>query len=312
MNQKGFALLIVIVIVTLVIGAGISGFLVLREKKIPFPKKNEDITNPIEPTQSTTQSELKPTSTLSNPNTQVSKDPIAPTEIKDSDSTVKTYWRLTSDGWKPMGTPPQCPKPFYVVPPADLDLATSVLYPGQYRSGNLYEPGGGFRFDKSSNDAIVIKVPADSTVVGGARFLVQGETQYVFDLMTPCGVLFRYDHLLVLSLKFQKIADMFPPARENDTRTTFLDMPVPVFADELIATAVGLRNNQNVFISWAAFDFREKNAKTREDASWAAEHSSLEHYATCPYDFLLPEEQKEVYALPASDGVAGSTSDFCK
>jgi len=64
-GKQGFSQLIVIVIATLVIGAGVGGFLVFREKKIPSSEKVEDVANPIKPTQSPTQSIQ-----TSNPKTQ--------------------------------------------------------------------------------------------------------------------------------------------------------------------------------------------------------------------------------------------------
>ena len=66
MNQKGFAPFIIIIIATLAIGFGVGGFLVFREKKMPLSENektvrqevsSENMTIPIEPTPSPTQSE---------------------------------------------------------------------------------------------------------------------------------------------------------------------------------------------------------------------------------------------------------------
>jgi len=311
--QKGFASVFLIGIIVIVIAVGAGSYVVIKNRtedpsvKIDLGSNAENKTDESAPV-----TEVESAPDTSNKKEQTKTAPITQNNTgAKQESTQTVYWQLTESGWRPSGSPPQCPTPFSIVPPADVSLATSVLYPGQYRGGNLYEPGGGFRFDNSSNDAITIRVPVDSMVVGGARFLIEGEMQYVFDLIAPCGVMFRYDHLFTLTPEFQKIADRFSAAKENDTRTTFLNPQVPVSSGEAMATAVGLRKNSNVFISWGVFDLRQKNKISQENPSWAAAHPDLEHYAACPYDFLSSDIQTIVYALPAADGVAGRISDFC-
>ena len=336
MSQKGFSGLFIIIIVAIAASVGASSFYFLNHDEFELEgeiTRNADAPLPVEPgdKNETPANVSMPVSEMENVRAVAAKEETPPPSLivtKEEipsllphsplpqqeqampavSSPAETHWRLGATGWEPVGTPPQCPEPFHIVPPIDIQLATSVLYPGQIRNGNSYEPGGGFRFDKSPTDVITVRAPADAVVVGGARFLVQGEIQYVFDLITPCGIMFRYDHLLSLSPEFQKIADNFAPPKENDSRTTFLSPSVPVAASSIIATAVGLRNNN--FISWSVFDLRQKNASS-QDPLWAAEHPTLEHYAVCPYDFLSPDIQKIIYSLPATDSTSGSKSDFC-
>lgn len=319
----GFSQIVLLGITAIVIIGGISGYVYIFYQEKENTLVNTDTSTSPEittnPTEQTSKQTIRQTIT---PKPEQTKLVTTATPIKtatpipqnytpsNNNSGTKIYWRLGINGWEPVGSVPQCPNPYHIIPPVDISLATSVLYPGQIRSGNNYEPGGGFRFDKSPNNVITVKVPADAQVVGGARFLVQGQLQYYFDLTVPCGIMFRYDHLLTLSPEFQKISERFTPPKENDTRTTFLDTPISVSANDTIATAVGLNNN--TFVSWTVFDHRQKNEVSRTNLSWAAEHSWLEHYAVCPYDFLSPDLQKTVYSLPASDIIAGNKSDFCK
>src|SRR3989338_11154908 len=132
-----------------------------------------------------------------------------------------------------------CPEPFVFQMPIDLNKATSILYPGQLRGGD-YKPHGGFRFDNSRPDEISVIAPFDAEVVAGARYPINGEIQYTFDFAHPCGIRYRFGHLLTLTPKFQAIAEKFPLPKGLDSRTTEVYPPVEVKQWEVIATAVGL------------------------------------------------------------------------
>ena len=95
-----------------------------------------------------------------------------------------------------------CPNPFVFQMPVDIKKVTSILYPGQYRGGD-YKPHGGFRFDNSRPDEIKVIAPYNAEVTAGARYPVNGEIQYTFDFSHPCGIRYRFGHLLTLSPKFQ-------------------------------------------------------------------------------------------------------------
>jgi hypothetical protein len=173
-----------------------------------------------------------------------------------------------------------------------------------------YENTAGFRFDGLPHEAVTVRAPLAGEIVRAARFLVEGEVQYVFDILSPCGIMVRFDHLLALPPKLQAVADALPAPKEGDNRSTEIDPPVPISQGEVVATAVGLRRNNNTFVAWTMFDFRQKNTISR-DASWARQHDVMDHYAICPYDHLPPSDQARIGFLPAADSMSGKQSDFC-
>lgn len=221
----------------------------------------------------------------------------------------KEYWELGMDGWTAVGTPPACPEPLRLASIADVNLATSVLYPGQMRSVG-YEPTAGYRFDGVPNNRVTIMAPIDGKVVQAARFLVGQEVQYVFDIISPCGIMVRLDHLLTLTPKFMEIASKLPEPREGDSRSTSVFPRVDVVTGEEVATAVGISKNQNTFVSFTVFDFRRKN-KISQDESWAKEHPALDHYVICPYPLLPESDYARIKSLPPADMMSGSKSDYC-
>lgn len=231
-------------------------------------------------------------------------------EQPSSQEPTEVNWVQERDGsWKAKGTPPACPTPLEFASIADVQQATSVLYPGQLRSVG-YEPTAGFRFDRVANDAVTVRAPMDGRIIQAARFTVGGEIQYVFDVLSPCGIMHRFDHLLVLPPKLQELADKLPPPKENDNRSTRVSPPFQIERGEVIATAVGLTKNNNTFISWTVFDFRQKN-KISQNKAWAQEHPLLDHYAICPFVYLPEEDLARIKTLPAADFMSGSKSDFC-
>lgn len=216
-------------------------------------------------------------------------------------------WKLDENGWKAIGNPPPCEEPLRLEPITDISKATSVLYPGQMRSVG-YENTAGFRFDKQSNNDITVRAPTDGMVVQAARFLVDGQLQYVIDIMSPCGIMNRFDHILTLSPKLEEMANNLPEPKANDSRSTYINPPIKVSAGEILATSVGLTNN--TFLSWTVFDFRKKN-KISEDPNWANTHPVMDHYAICPFLYLSLNDQEIIKSLPAADSISGSKSDFC-
>ena len=80
-----------------------------------------------------------------------------------------------------------CPAQPMLASPADLSLATSVLYPGQLR-GNDYKAHGGLRFDNSQSHEITVKIPMNAKLTSGSRYIEQGEIQYLLEFTTACGI----------------------------------------------------------------------------------------------------------------------------
>ena len=132
------------------------------------------------------------------------------------------YWYDNGTDWVPMSNPPACAEPFTMQPPIDFSRVTSVLYPGQYR-GSQYKPHGGFRFDNNNDNNVSVKIPLDAMLIHGSRYGEGGEVQYLFTFVAPCGIMYRFDHLLTLTPKFQAIADTLPQPKEGDSRTTNLN-----------------------------------------------------------------------------------------
>ena len=217
-----------------------------------------------------------------------------------------TYWRQGQTGWEPVGNPPACPEPL-VLSIGDFSQATSVLYPGQMRSVG-YEPTAGFRFDKAENNQIPVEAPLDGEIVQAARFYERGEIQYVLDIMSPCGIMNRFDHLLELPANLKSLADKLPAPKEGDTRSTSINPPLKVSRGEVVAVEVGSKGN--VGLSWTVYDFRHKN-KISENESWASSHDGLYHFAICPYQYMTTEDQAIAKKLPAADMTSGNKSDFC-
>ena len=227
-------------------------------------------------------------------------------ENKTSDVT----WETDDNGWRARGNPPECPSPLILATPIDLSLVTGILYPGQSRSGD-YKAHGGFRFDSSSNDDIIVKVPMDAVISDASRYIEMGEVQYMFDFVHACGIRYRFDHLLVLAPKFAKIAEGLPPAKIDDSRTTRVDPPVSVTTGEIIATSIGFRETKNVGVDFGVYDLRKKNHAS-QDSNWASQHPIHDQYAVCWFDLLSPEDGAKVKSLPPGDSKNGSKSDYCK
>lgn len=230
----------------------------------------------------------------------------------ESGSASDITWQFSGSEWQASGTPPTCPSPVAFVTPVNVSSATAILYPGQTRGGN-YKPHGGFRFDNSTDNQVSVVAPMSGVIVNGARYLVDGETQYTFDFIAPCGIMYRLGHLLELTPKFQAIAETFPAAKENDSRTTFVDPPVSVTAREEIATAIGIRTGTNTFVDWGVYDLRQKNS-VASTAAWQALHADdlmLAPYAVCWFDMLPAADAATVKSLPPGDPTSGTKSDYC-
>jgi hypothetical protein len=232
------------------------------------------------------------------------------TEEKNTD-TKSVSWSFDGAAWKASGTAPECTAPLTLKTPVDLTMATAILYPGQTRG--QYKPHGGFRFDGLSNNNVTVTAPYDAIVTQGARYIESGEVQYLFDFVNECGIAYRFDHLLILSPKFQSLADTLPEAKVDDSRTTKFE-PTSVAAGEIIATAIGFTKNKNVGVDFGVYDLRTMNAAA-QSSSYRSAHqdiSSLAFYATCWLDLLPEGDKATAKALPGGDGQAGKTSDYCK
>lgn len=228
---------------------------------------------------------------------------------KASDKSVT--WQLRGEHiWQASGTPPACPEPLNLQTPTDVSKVAGILYPGQPR-GPEFKPHGGFRFTPDSK-SVVVTVPFNANVVRGSNLVINGERQYAFELIAPCGIMFTFGHLRELSPKFQAMIDTLPP---NDERSTYASLkePVPVKTGEVVATAVGYVADQgNVFFDWGVYDLRQKNGKTIR-LEWSKFKDQFDQYGVCWLDFIPPNDLARLLALKSTGDVQyGNESDYCK
>lgn len=282
-HQSGFAIIELVIILVVLAVIGVVGWKTLSSHQ-------SSKTQPV----STSQTQ---TATPSSPNSE----------------NVGVGWANDGTKWTATGAPPACPDPLSFPTPVDISKATAVLYPGQTRGGN-YKPHGGFIFTPHTNDSVTISAPLDAKVYKGVRYIESGEVQYMFIFINPCGIMYRFDHLLTLSPAFQKIADTLPQPKENDSQTTVFN-PVPsVKASDNVATAVGFKNSGNTSVDFGVYDLRQKNAVS-QTAAWQQAHpmeNEFGAYAICWLDNLSGNAQAAAKALPGGDGKAGKQSDYCK
>ena len=198
-----------------------------------------------------------------------------------------------------------CPAQPMLTSPADLSLATSVLYPGQVR-GNDYKAHGGLRFDNSKNHEITVKVPLEAKLTSGSRYIEQGEIQYLLEFTTACGIKYRFDHLLTLTDKFQKaVNESLPAAKPDDSRTSDFRPTVDALKGEPVATAVGFAKTDNVGFDFGVYDMRKDNGT-------GGSTDQARHGVCWLRDWLPPADSAILAALPGGDSKNGKTSDYCK
>jgi hypothetical protein len=218
----------------------------------------------------------------------------------------------SGEKWEPSKKASSCDDPLqFKQSPTDVAQASSVLYLGQQRSSG-YKPHGGLRFTKT--DQITLKMPIDAFVVAGSRYIEAGETQYMFFFQTSCGLAFRFDHLLTLDAKFQVLVEKLPAAKPDDSRTTNFDNPTSFKAGDVVATAVGFPKMDNISFDLGVYDLRKRNSAA-DDASYVSKHQnelSQAAYGFCWFDMLPAKDAAFVKGLPAADGTACKTSDYCK
>lgn len=226
--------------------------------------------------------------------------------------TTTVRWSFNGSAWQATGSPPACPTPLTLQTPVNLDLVTSVLYPGQVRA-NEFKAHGGFRFDRPGQTAdLEIRAPMGGMLLRGAKYLVLGEIQYTIDWIHECGIMLRFGHLRDLAPRINTLATALPQNPEGDSRATGFPDGHVVATGELIGTATGLRTTGNIFLDWGVYDLRQRNAAS-SNAAWLAQHNNDTHpYGICWFDNLPPADAARVKALPSSDSAAGTTSDYCR
>jgi len=224
-----------------------------------------------------------------------------------------------SDGYDP--TPPDavvpdCTDVGWQAPLRDFSLVEGRLEPGQIRGGN-YKAHGGFRMKASEVDVLsaingaITSVAAYRENANGSP--ENGEVQYLVDIQHPCGVQVRYDHLKVLSAPLQQLFADNGVSVGADSRTTFIQPPVPIQAGDVIATAVGFtETGANYSFDFGAYDLRTPQPSKRSTAELMAMGPSgvLGQYGLCWYDLFGPDTAATIRTIPIGSTEQGS--DYCE
>ncbi|HEY4481503.1 MAG TPA: hypothetical protein VI489_01480 [Candidatus Brocadiaceae bacterium] len=227
--------------------------------------------------------------------------------IPQNTSSNGAIWMFDGKSWSANIMPPACTEPLVFNSPVDVSLASGILYPGQIRGGD-YKAHGGFRFDSLKSNEVNVYAPFDGSLVQAARHTQGSEVQYALYFINDCGIMYKFDHLLELTDKFNKIMQTVPLKGDGDTRTTFINPSVFTSKGELVATKVGLSGN--VFFDFGVYDLRQKNGvdySTRD-------YYNIEQYgayAICWLDNLEGSDKAVAKALPGADGQNGKISDYC-
>ncbi len=221
-------------------------------------------------------------------------------------------WRfnMNTNKWESSGTPPKCSSMIFETP-INLSKVSSILYPGQYRGGD-YKPHGGFRYDNPKINNLKVTSPISGYVSDGNRRIVSdGSVEYDFDIINPCGIMMRLDHLTNLSPEFQKLADRLPKPVKGASRTTVLTPYV--FVKEGIWIGTQIKTDVNFGLDWGVYDLRKEN-KASENSNYRKEHqeyAGASFHALCWLNYLPPKEQALAKSLPSADEVQGKKSDYC-
>ncbi|MEK6968489.1 MAG: hypothetical protein AABX51_07730 [Nanoarchaeota archaeon] len=216
-------------------------------------------------------------------------------------------WGFNGNKWVSNGVPPACPDPFVFQSPVDLNLVSSILYPGQVRGGD-FKPHGGFRTDGALGP-IEVKAPLDGYIVDVAKFNDENGINYVFDVQHPCGIMYRFGHLGAVPPKLEAIFNNAPKREFGDSRT-FAVEPVFVKTGETIAT----NTQKGTGFDWGVYDLRKENDASKDPQFREAHKDEISqaYYAFCWFDYLPSEQENIVRGLPAADGKSGKNSDYCK
>lgn len=293
-DQRGISHLLVPILLIVVVVTGFAGYRVLNA------------------------SESKDSGTVSSN----SKKSVAESWPTDTDIT----WSSGGDGsWITLpydAKPPACPDPLVLdLPTPDLSKASSILYPGQNRTGGsfdglggTYKAHGGIRFQNNPDNNITVVMPFNGSVVSASKDVVEGELQYGFSIVNACGIMISLGHMHDLTPAFQAIADKLPNRPVGDSRATKVEPAVAFKTGDKIATAVGLFNSKNVGFDYGLYDLRSYNQASKDPAYNKAHADTAEKsfHGLCWLDNLNSKDKAAAKALPATDETAGKTSDYCK
>ena len=240
--------------------------------------------------------------------------PIVSRELTQASSTnieESVIWELREGNiWRPNREPPSCPEPLQLKTPVEVSKVSAILYPGQPRGG-AFKPHGAFRFDSKDNNATVT-IPLDATLVRGSRAFRNGEDQFSFEFISPCGIWYSLGHLRELTPKYLAIANKLPLIGHFAEQQLFdVIPPVLVKEGEVIATKVGYINTNNAFVDFGVLDLRKKNGKKLR-SEWSIYQKEFDQYAVCWLELIPVGDANKLRSLFGSGDIkSGRLSDYC-
>ena len=296
-GRQGFAPLIIIVIATLVIGAGIGGFLVFPEKKVP-PSENKKTTQQEMSLQKTEEAHITKNVPIMQP-----PKPKSQPELKPKPTLQRTYnyfddaSHIPSCGDKKefFTTLPLALDSFTAIDPLGLLSPTAHVFPAPH----LY-----FRMNKK----VPLYAPSNATIIG--IDLIRATNRSEFEAY--------FDHVVDLSPKLQKVFDEATADRCDEYTLTYKNGPVNwkkcnkkvnilVSEGELIGYAGG--GEAQAALDLGAYDSRIKpNNYTSPKRSFRAELP----YNVCALDYFSGQLAKQLKNKLGGVPDTGSTNDIVK
>lgn len=225
---------------------------------------------------------------------------------------VTWHFNAKQAKWLPSGPPPACPANLLTRSPVDLTQATAVFYPGQYR-GQAYDANGGFSFEDSAG-AVKVYLPLNAKLARLSSYIENGDQQYSLFFIHPCGMAVKFDHLLKLTNKYQKIVERLRPSSTVNAGAVPVEPPVAAKAGELVATAVGLPSERSYSLDFGMYNLRQPNPISR-NFKWELYHQvskSTDWFGVCWLDMLPGSDSDKLAALLDSSFDPTAKSDYCQ
>lgn len=216
-------------------------------------------------------------------------------------------------GFKPTKQPPACPDPILQMSPVDVNQATEIGYPGQYR-GTDYKAHGFFSFYRSNSNEVTVKLPFDASLVGITKYIDgQSDPQYIMTFQHECGYQVLFDHLHTLGPDFAQIDSTLKV--QNDTQSKPPELPYGYFkAGTIVATGAGIKKNmKGGGLDFGLYDLRQKNQMSSNPRYAELHKDKAGHvfYGMCWIDYLPKADRDRVMQiLPLATDDRGA-SDYC-
>ncbi len=236
------------------------------------------------------------------------------------DSKYGYAWDFDGDTkWHAVSDAPECPSQVLAISPVDVSKATSVLWPGQYRSTN-YKPHGAFRFDNNKTGDITVSLPFDAHLVGATKYQQTGnsgvsDTQYLLTFENSCGYAVMFDHLYEIAPELTEVADKGATTGESNTEGRFLSKAEKKLykAGTVIATKTGFVKDGNIMFDFGVYDLRQPNEMSK-NVEWANIHrmfASQTFYGVCWINLLPETDKAQAMKILPTGSNDRNASDYC-